>query len=117
MTQASQPPLKPAASRPRRSGAQRPVAQPPEGTEAVVQSDNHQPLVRGEIVVFRTPPRTREACAESGTFVKRIIGMPGETISEEDGTVYVNGRRLSGAQPYEVFTSVIDEELSRTGAR
>jgi protein-disulfide isomerase len=28
-------------------------------------------------------------------------------------TVFVNGRRVSGAQPYEVFTAVIDEELSR----
>ena len=28
-------------------------------------------------------------------------------------TIYVNGRMLSGAQPYEVFVSVIDEELSR----
>jgi protein-disulfide isomerase len=28
-------------------------------------------------------------------------------------TVYVNGRVLSGAQPYETFVSVIDEELSR----
>ena len=53
---------------------------------------------RGEIVVFRTPPRTREACAESGTFVKRIVGLPGETISERDGVVHVNGRRL--LEPY-----------------
>ena len=28
-------------------------------------------------------------------------------------TVFVNGRRVSGAQPYEVFATVIDEELSR----
>ena len=53
---------------------------------------------RGEIVVFRTPPRTREACAESGTFVKRIVGLPGETISEQEGVVYVNGRML--LEPY-----------------
>jgi protein-disulfide isomerase len=29
-------------------------------------------------------------------------------------TVFVNGRRVSGAQPYEVFAAVIDEELSRS---
>jgi protein-disulfide isomerase len=28
-------------------------------------------------------------------------------------TVYVNGRVLSGAQPYETFVTVIDEELSQ----
>ena len=28
-------------------------------------------------------------------------------------TIYINGRVLSGAQPYETFVTVIDEELSR----
>jgi protein-disulfide isomerase len=28
-------------------------------------------------------------------------------------TVFINGRRVSGAQPYEVFAAIIDEELSR----
>jgi len=28
-------------------------------------------------------------------------------------TIYINGRVLSGAQPYETFVSVIDEELAR----
>ena len=28
-------------------------------------------------------------------------------------TVFVNGRLVSGAQPYEVFATVIDEELER----
>ena len=28
-------------------------------------------------------------------------------------TVFVNGRRVSGAQPYEVFAGIIDEELSK----
>ena len=31
-------------------------------------------------------------------YVKRIIGMPGETVSLRDGAVYINGRRLS--EPY-----------------
>lgn len=53
---------------------------------------------RGEIVVFNTPPRTREACAEGGTFVKRIVGLPGETVTEQSGVISVNGRRL--IEPY-----------------
>ena len=28
-------------------------------------------------------------------------------------TVFINGRMVSGAQPYEVFTKIIDEELER----
>jgi protein-disulfide isomerase len=28
-------------------------------------------------------------------------------------TLYINGRLLQGAQPYETFAAVIDEELSK----
>ena len=31
-------------------------------------------------------------------FVKRLIGLPGERVSERDGVVYVDGRRLG--EPY-----------------
>lgn len=30
-------------------------------------------------------------------------------------TLYINGRPLIGAQPYDVFKQVIDEELARVG--
>ncbi len=50
---------------------------------------------RGDIVVFRAP---KDACGVGGTFVKRLIGLPGETVSERDGAVFVDGRRLS--EPY-----------------
>jgi signal peptidase I len=57
---------------------------------------------RGEIVVFETPPEARTRCGAGGTFVKRIIGLPGETVEVRlvrgDGVVYVNGRRLN--EPY-----------------
>ena len=32
-------------------------------------------------------------------------------------TMYINGRPLIGAQPYEVFKQVIDEELARVGQK
>ena len=50
---------------------------------------------RGDIVVFHAP---KHACGVGGTFVKRLIGLPGETVSERDGVVYVNGKRLR--EPY-----------------
>src|SRR4029079_2431247 len=54
---------------------------------------------RGEIVVFNTPPAAQEMCGASGTFVKRLIGLPGETVTERDGGfVYINGKRLN--EPY-----------------
>jgi len=49
--------------------------------------------------VFRTPPAAKAKCGEGGTFVKRIIGLPGETVSDKTGGwVYVNGRKLT--EPY-----------------
>jgi len=53
---------------------------------------------RGEIVVFNAPPAAEQRCTEGGTFVKRLIGLPGEVVSERDGYVYVNGRGLD--EPY-----------------
>jgi signal peptidase I len=55
---------------------------------------------RGDIVVFKTPAATSRACRteKSATFVKRIVGMPGDTITEQHGFVSVNGRPLS--EPY-----------------
>jgi len=55
---------------------------------------------RGEIVVF-TAPQTAERCGRQdggSTFVKRIVGLPGETVSERDGLIYIDGRRL--VEPY-----------------
>ena len=53
---------------------------------------------RGDIVVFETPPAARERCGAGGTFVKRLIGLPGEVISERKGTVYIDGKPLK--EPY-----------------
>jgi len=64
---------------------------------------------RGEIVVFDAPAKTRSVCNEGGTFVKRIIGLPGELVSERSGVVYIDGRKLD--EPY-VEPALRDE---RTG--
>jgi signal peptidase I len=39
---------------------------------------------RGDIVVFNTPSDAAAKCGEGGTFVKRVIGLPGDTIREDD---------------------------------
>jgi signal peptidase I len=41
---------------------------------------------RGQIVVFKAPERTNSCAAEDAgtTFVKRLIGLPGETVREDD---------------------------------
>ncbi|MDQ3874307.1 MAG: signal peptidase I [Actinomycetota bacterium] len=53
---------------------------------------------RGDIVVFETPPAAKQRCGAGGTFVKRIIGLPGETVRERDGRIYIDGRLLR--EPY-----------------
>jgi len=39
---------------------------------------------RGDIVVFDTPGKAALECGEGGVFVKRLIGLPGETVREDD---------------------------------
>jgi signal peptidase I len=39
---------------------------------------------RGDIVVFNTPSEAALKCGEGGTFVKRVIGLPGDTVKEDD---------------------------------
>jgi signal peptidase I len=53
---------------------------------------------RREIVVFKTPPLARQKCGSEGTFVKRLIGLPGEVWEERSGFVYINGKKLD--EPY-----------------
>ena len=53
---------------------------------------------RGEIVVFKTPAAAKARCGAGGTFVKRLIGLPGDTWSERNGYVYIDGKRLN--EPY-----------------
>jgi signal peptidase I len=51
----------------------------------------HQPR-RGDIVVFEYP---RDV---SKDYIKRVIGLPGDTLEIRDGQVFVNGEQLD--QPY-----------------
>lgn len=54
------------------------------------------PVHRGDVVVFTAPPAERTAQIKD--LVKRVIGLPGETIEARDGHIYINGRYLN--EPY-----------------
>ena len=56
---------------------------------------------RFEIAVFHAPARARKLCSEGGTYLKRVIGLPGEQVSERAGYFYVNGKKLK--EPYLSF--------------
>jgi signal peptidase I len=49
---------------------------------------------RGDIIVFRRPPNEDCAGPPVPDLVKRVIGLPGETISDRNGTVYIDGKAL-----------------------
>jgi signal peptidase I len=49
-------------------------------------------IEREDLVVFHYP------YDPSQSYIKRIIGLPGDSIQIDDGTVYVNGRKLD--EPY-----------------
>jgi signal peptidase I len=51
-----------------------------------------EPVHRGDVVVFRYPLDATES------FIKRIVGLPGETVQIRQGLVYVNANWLS--EPY-----------------
>jgi signal peptidase I len=51
-----------------------------------------EPIQRGDIVVFRYP------LDASKSYIKRVVGLPGERVSVVEGRVYVNGKPLT--EPY-----------------
>ncbi len=54
---------------------------------------------RGELVVFHVPKAAERACHAGGIFVKRLIGLPGETVSlGADEIVRIDAKKLP--EPY-----------------
>lgn len=53
---------------------------------------NKEDPKRGDIVIFKFPDDEKQL------FIKRIIGMPGDTLEMIDGVVYINGETID--EPY-----------------
>lgn len=80
------------------SGSMIPTLLP--GDRILVQKVGYS-VQEGAIVVFHTPPGYRpQDCGGTPEtdLVKRVIGLPGETISSAGNTVYINGKPLP--EPY-----------------
>ncbi len=63
------------------------------GDRILVQKFGYS-LPRGAIVVFHHPPKDTEPPLNED-LVKRIVGLPGETIWSKGNTIYINGNPLS----------------------
>jgi signal peptidase I len=57
-----------------------------------------EPVRRGELVVFQHAASSGRTCSGRGPFIKRVIGLPNEVVSQRRGIVYTNGLQL--AEPY-----------------
>ena len=60
---------------------------------------------RGDIVAFKSPGDPKVP------FIKRVIGLPGETLEIRDKTVYINGRELE-----ESYKHFIDPNIYERGS-
>lgn len=66
------------------------------------------PPDRGDIVVFEPPPAAGQAA--NTNYVKRIVGVPGDTISMVDGQLYRNGEAVF--EPYAKHTRGFEDPRS-----
>ncbi len=64
------------------------------------------PPARGDVVAMYWPGETEKR------FIKRIVGLPGETIQVSEGKVFINGARLNESYIAKGLTT--SSELTRT---
>ncbi|HMO77103.1 MAG TPA: signal peptidase I [Sphingopyxis sp.] len=59
---------------------------------------------RGDVVVFKAPPGDRD------DYIKRVIGLPGDTVELRDGVVILNGEPLK-REPMADFVIPVSENM------
>ena len=62
---------------------------------------------RGDVVVFKHPVSQKD-------FVKRLVGLPGETVQMKDGVLYINGEQVP-QEPDGVFEEIVGRDDRRGG--
>ena len=68
---------------------------------------------RGDIIVFNRPPLNPKMSAdEPDVLIKRVIGLPGETVTAVDGVVYIDGNRLEESYLPDGTQTIIDAPIT-----
>lgn len=81
------------------------------------QSTLQADALKQHAVAVGIEPVAFSACLDSGKYAARVQQgvQEGKALGvNSTPTLFVNGRLVNGAQPYEVFTGIIDDELART---
>jgi protein-disulfide isomerase len=82
------------------------------GNQEALQPDN----LKKHAADLSLDSATFNACLDSGKYGSRVtagISQGTRLGVNSTPTLYINGRMLSGAHPYETIAAIIDEELSR----
>ena len=66
-------------------------------------------IQRGDIIVFRSDLTT--AGGSEKLLVKRVIGLPGETVSISDGSVFINGEAIDAGYTKDGYTNTEMDEV------
>ena len=73
-------------------------------------SDHGHTPHRGDVVVFKRPPGEEAAAIKD--LIKRVIGLPGDTVSAQDGRLYLNGKALSEPYLADGTRTVMDQSVT-----
>lgn len=79
----------------------------------VVKLTGAKDIQRQAIIVFATPKQAAIDCGEGGIFVKRVVGLPGETVREDGhGDIWI---RAPGSAAWTKLTDTYVSAASRAG--
>ncbi len=79
------------------SGSMEPTLQIDDRLVVEKISYRFNPPERGDIIVFQAPQRALDAVGSTtkDAYIKRVIGLPGDSVEVKEGKVFINGEALS----------------------